>query len=78
MCLLSCSVMSDSLQTPWTVVCQATLSMEFSRHEYWSGLAFPPPGNLPGPEIEPVSPALQANSLPLSHLGSPLRVWLVL
>ena len=78
MCLLSCSVMSNSLQTPWAVACQATLSMEFSRHEYWSGLAFPPPGNLPGPEIEPGSPALQANSLSLSHLGSPLRVWLVL
>ena len=54
--------------TPWTVACQAPLFMEFSRQEYWSGLPFPPPGELPDPGIEPmspVSPALQADSLPL-------------
>ena len=50
--------MSDSLITPWTVACQAPLSMEFPRQEYWSGLLFYSPGDLPGPEIEPVSPAL--------------------
>ena len=53
--------------TPWAVVCQAALSMEFSRQEYWSGLPFPPPKNLPSPWIEPVclaSPALQADSSP--------------
>ena len=54
---------------PWTVACQAPLSMEFSRQEYWSGLSFPFPGDLPDPGIEPGSPALQADSLP-SYEGS--------
>ena len=49
---------------------QAPLPMEFSRQEYWSGLPFPPPGDLPNPGIEPRSPALQADSLP----SEPLRV----
>ena len=43
--------------TPWTVACQAPLSMGFSRHEYWSGLSFPPPGDFPDPGIETPSPA---------------------
>ena len=43
--------------TPWTVACQAPLSMGFSRQEYWSGLPFPPPGNLSDPGIESASPA---------------------
>ena len=54
--------------TPWMVAHQAPLSMEFSRQEYWSGLPFPPPEDLPNPGIEPVplmSPSLQAGSLPL-------------
>ena len=55
-------VMSDSA-TPWTVACQAPLSMEFSKQEYWSGLPFPSPGDLPDPGIEARSPALQAYSL---------------
>ena len=46
--------------TPWTIAHQAPLSMEFSSQEYWSGLPFPFPGDLPDPGIEPVSPALQA------------------
>ena len=46
--------MSDSV-TLWTVACQAPLSMGFSRQEYWSGLACPPPGDLLDPGIEPVS-----------------------
>ena len=46
--------------------------MGFSRQEYWSELPFPFPGDLPDPGIEPLSPALQADSLPLSHQGSPL------
>ena len=50
--------------TPRTVACQAPLSVEFSRQEYWSGLPFPSPGNLPHPGIKPGSPALQADSLP--------------
>ena len=53
-----------TLETPQTVACQAPLSMGFSRQEYWSGLLFPSPGDLPNPEIEPKSPALQADSLP--------------
>ena len=57
--------------TPWTVAYQAPLSMGYSRQEYWNGLPFPSPGDLPNPGIEPASPALQVNSLPLSHLGSP-------
>ena len=52
-----------TLATPWTVACQALLSMVFSRQEYWSGLPFPSPGDLPDPEIEPRSPALQAVDL---------------
>ena len=49
--------------TPWTGVCQASLSMEFSRQEYWNGLPCPSPGDLSYPGIEPGSPALQACSL---------------
>ena len=56
--------------TPWTVAHQAPSPMEFSRQEYWSGLPYPSPGNLPDPGIEPRSPALQADSLHLSHQGS--------
>ena len=51
------------LVTLWTVACQAPLSMGFSKQEYWSGLPFPSPGDLPDPGIEPGSPALQADSL---------------
>ena len=50
--------------TPWTVACQAPLSMGFSRQEYWSGLPCPPPGDLPDPEVEPTSPAWQADIVP--------------
>ena len=49
--------------TPWTVASQAPLSMEFSRKEYWSGLPFPSPEDLPHPGIKPRSPALQVDSL---------------
>ena len=49
--------------TPWTVAYQAPQSMGFSRQEYWSGLPFPSPGDLPNPGIEPRSPALQADAL---------------
>ena len=57
--VLLCSVTSNSV-TAWTVARQAPLSMEFSRQEYWSGLPFPPPRDLPNPEIEPVSLASPA------------------
>ena len=50
-------------RTPWTVACQAPLSMEFSRQEYWSGLPFPSLGDLPNLGIKPGSSALQADSL---------------
>ncbi|CAI9161500.1 unnamed protein product [Rangifer tarandus platyrhynchus] len=56
------SVMSDSA-TPWTVANQAPLFMEFSRQEYWSGLPFPSPGDLPDPGIEPASHALAGRFL---------------
>ena len=49
--------------TPWTIVLQAPQSMGFSRQEYWNGLPFPSPGNLPDPGIKPGSPALHADSL---------------
>ena len=62
--------MSDTV-IPWTVAHQAPLSVEFSRQEYWSGLPFPPPGDLPHPGIKPGSPALWADSLP-SVFFSPL------
>ena len=52
-----------TLVTPWTGARQAPLSMGFSRQEYWSGLPFPSPGDLPDPRIEPGSPALQVDSL---------------
>ena len=72
-CVLSCYSCVWLFATPWTVARQAPLSMGFFRQEYWSGL--PPPGDLPHPEIELESlaaPALQADSLPLSHQGSPV------
>ena len=50
--------------TPWTVAYQAPPSMGFSRQECWSGLPFPPPGDLSDPGIEPGSPALQTDALP--------------
>ena len=66
----SCSVVSDSATT-WTVAHQVPLSMEFSRQEYWSGLPFPFPGDLPNPGIEPWSPDLQTDSLPSEPLRNP-------
>ena len=68
--LLSCVQL---LATPWTVACQAPLSMEFSRQEYWSGLPFPSlgvcgaGGGLPDPGIELRPPALQADSLTITN-----------
>ena len=63
------SVMSDSA-TPWIVAYQSPQSMEFSRQEYWSGLPFPSPGDLPNPGIEPGSPAFQADALTSEPQGS--------
>ena len=55
--------------TIWTVDYQAPLSMEFSRQEYWSGLPFPTPRDLPDPGMNPRSPTLQADSLPTVSPG---------
>ena len=60
--------------TPWIAAYQASLSMEFSRQEYWRGLPFPPPWDLPDPGIEPTSlksPSLEKGSLPLASPGKP-------
>ena len=57
--------------TPWTVVHQAPLSMGFPWQEYWGGLPFSFPGDLPDPGIELRSPALQADSLPSEPPGNP-------
>ena len=73
-CIQSESEVTQSRLTlcdPWTVVGQAPLSMGFSRQEYWSGLPFPSPRNLPDPGIEPESPVLQADSLPSELPGNP-------
>ena len=61
--------------TPWTIAHQAPLSMGFSRQEYWSGLPFPSPGDLPDPGIEPRPRALQADTLTSEPPGKPLS-WL--
>ena len=57
--------------TLWTVAHQAPPSMGFSRQEYWSGLPFPSPGDLPDPGIEPRSPTLQADALTSEPPGKP-------
>ena len=74
MCVCVCVCVFSHVQffvTPWAVACQTPLSMGFSRQEYWSGLPFPSPGDLPDARIKPVSPELQADPLLLSHLGNP-------
>ena len=65
------SVVSNSFVTPWTVSRQAPLSMEFSRQEYWCGLPFPPPGDLPNPGIKPGSPALAGRFSTTEPPGKP-------
>ena len=66
------AMLCQILATPWTVACQVPLSVGFSRQEYWSGLPFPSPGDLPDPGIESRSPALQADSLPTELPG---KLW---
>ena len=58
--------------TPWTAAYQAPPSMEFSKKQYWSGLPFPSPGDLPNPGIEPRSPTLQADALTSEPPGKSL------
>ena len=60
--------------TPWTVVHQAPPSMEFSRQEYWYGLSFPSPGDLPDPRIKLRSPTLWADCLLSEPPGNPPRI----
>ena len=62
--------------TPWTVALQAPLSMGFPRQEYWNGLPFPTPGDLPNPEIKPMSPAspaLASGFFNTEPLGNPIK-----
>ena len=73
-CVYVCVLVVQScwlFATPWTVAHQAPPSMEFSRQEYWSGLSFPSPGDLPDPGIKLRSPALQADSFPSEPPGKP-------
>ena len=71
MCVFSSSAVSNSFVTPWTVTCQAPLSMECSRQEYWGGLPFPPSGDLPDPGIKPASPALAGRLFTTTPPGKP-------
>ena len=71
MCTLSHFSRIQLFATLWTAAHQASLSIRFSRQEYWSGFPCPPLEDLPDPGNEPVSPALQADSLLLSNGGSP-------
>ena len=66
--LLSCVQL---FATPWTVACQAPLSMIFPRQKYWGGLPFPSPGNLPDPGIESVFPALASGFFATEPRGKP-------
>ena len=69
--VLSCSVVSNSLQPHGLQPAKLLWPWEFSRQEYWSGLPYPPPGYLPNPEIKPRSPTLQADSLLYEPPGKP-------
>ena len=71
-CMLSPFSRVRLFATPWTVVCQAPLSMGFSRQGYWGRLPHPPTGDLLDPGTEPMSPALQVDSLPTEPRGKPL------
>ena len=73
-CVFSCVRL---FETPWTVACQAPLSMGFSGQEYWNGLPFPSPGHLPNPGIEPaslMSPALAGGFFTTTAPGKPQDV----
>ena len=65
---------SPTFVTLWTVACQVPQSMEFPRQEYWSGLPFPSPGDLPNSGIRPMSPALQVDSLLTEPREKPTRL----
>ena len=73
-CVVSCFNRVQLFVTLWTVACQAPLSLEFPRQEYWSGLPCPPLGDLPNPGIKPESPAWQADSSPTEPPGKTRQV----
>ena len=62
-CYLVIKLYLNSFATPWTVACQASLSMEFSRQEHWNGLPFSSPGDCPDPRMELLSPVLTGGVL---------------
>ena len=68
---LSCGLVTLTLCNPWTVACQAPLSMGFSRQEYWNGLPFPSPGDLHDPGIESASPVLAGRFFTTEPPGKP-------
>ena len=72
-CEVLVAQLCPTLCDPWTVAHQAPLSMELSRQEYWSGLPFPFPGDLPNPRIKPGSPAFQADTFITEPPGKPLE-----
>ena len=75
-CVRACVLVAQScptLETPWTVACQAPLSMGLFRQEYRSGLPFPSPGGLPDPGINPMSPALASRFFTTEPPGKPMR-----
>ena len=77
-CILSSFSLIWLFETLWTVAHQAPLSMGFSRQEYWSGLPWPPPGDLPDPGMEPMSAGISyiaGRFFPLSHLGISGEWW---
>ena len=78
MCIVLVAKLSLTLAVPWTIKDQAPLSVEFSRQEYWSGLPFPSPGDLPDPEIEPVSPALAGGFFTTEPPGTPTYMYIPL
>ena len=66
--------MSDYFVIPWATACQAPLSLVFPRQQYYSGLPFPSPGDIPDPGIKPVSPALTGKFFTTEPLGKPIDV----
>ena len=73
-CMLSHFSNVQLLGTLCTIAHQVPLSMGFSRQEYWSGLPYPPPGVFPNSGIEPTSPVLKVDFLPLSHWGRKYKI----
>ena len=73
--------MSDSFTTPWTVAHQAPMSIRFSKQKYWTGLSFPSPGDIPGSEIESMSPALASEFFTTEPPGKAnfycLSMWII-